>query len=162
MATTRIIPMHINKGKTLAQCLSDRLDYGENPDKTKDGEFISSYECDPETAASEFLLSKKRYRTLTGRIQDSDVIAYQIRQSFKPGEITPEEANRIGYELPCASPKENTPFSSAPMWIKSTSTTVFIGTRPGWTAPANSATFTAVERRSGNSVISSASSIACR
>ncbi|MCF0126960.1 MAG: relaxase/mobilization nuclease domain-containing protein, partial [Pseudobutyrivibrio sp.] len=27
-----------------------------------------------------------------------DIIAYQIRQSFKPGEITPEEANQIGYE----------------------------------------------------------------
>jgi len=27
------------------------------------------------------------------------VIAYQLRQSFKPGEITPEEANKIGYEL---------------------------------------------------------------
>ena len=27
------------------------------------------------------------------------MIAYQIRQSFKPGEITPEEANRAGYEL---------------------------------------------------------------
>ena len=28
-----------------------------------------------------------------------DVIAYQIRQSFKPGEITPEEANQVGYEM---------------------------------------------------------------
>ena len=27
------------------------------------------------------------------------IIAYQIRQSFRPGEITAEEANRIGYEL---------------------------------------------------------------
>jgi len=27
------------------------------------------------------------------------VIAYQVRQSFKPGEVTPEEANRIGYEF---------------------------------------------------------------
>ena len=27
------------------------------------------------------------------------MIAYQIRQSFKPGEITPEEANRLGQEL---------------------------------------------------------------
>ena len=26
------------------------------------------------------------------------MIAYQIRQSFKPGEITPEEANKVGYE----------------------------------------------------------------
>ena len=28
MATTRIIPMHLNKGKTLAQCLADRTEYG--------------------------------------------------------------------------------------------------------------------------------------
>ena len=27
------------------------------------------------------------------------MIAYQIRQSFKPGEITPEEANQVGHEL---------------------------------------------------------------
>ena len=99
LATTRIIPMHINKGKTLAQCLSDRMGYGENPEKTNGGEYITSYECDPQTADSEFLLSKKRYLTLTGRTQDNDVIAYQIRQSFKPGEITPKEANRIGYEF---------------------------------------------------------------
>ena len=26
------------------------------------------------------------------------MLCYQIRQSFKPGEITPEEASRIGYE----------------------------------------------------------------
>jgi len=99
LATTRIIPMHINRGKTLAQCLSDRLDYGENPVKTEGGELISSYECDPATADSEFLLAKQRYKTITGRTQENDVIAYQIRQSFKPGEITPEEANRIGYEF---------------------------------------------------------------
>ena len=30
--------------------------------------------------------------------KQADVIAYQIRQSFKLGEITPEEANRLGYE----------------------------------------------------------------
>lgn len=27
-----------------------------------------------------------------------EIIAYQIRQSFKPGEITPDKANAIGYE----------------------------------------------------------------
>lgn len=26
------------------------------------------------------------------------MLCYQIRQSFRPGEITPEEANRVGYE----------------------------------------------------------------
>ena len=35
MATTRIIPMHINKGKTIAQCMKARIDYVKNPDKTE-------------------------------------------------------------------------------------------------------------------------------
>lgn len=46
-----------------------------------------------------FMLSKRQYELATGRRQKSDVIAYQIRQSFKPGEITAEEANKVGYEL---------------------------------------------------------------
>ncbi len=91
--------MHQNKGKTIRQCLSYRLDYGKNPDKTQEGQLISAYACDPETADAEFALSKREYFQLTGRRQDSDVIAYQVRQSFRPGEITPEEANRIGYEF---------------------------------------------------------------
>ena len=84
MATTRIIPMHLNKGKTLAQCLADRTEYGMNPDKTEGGTLISAFACEPETAVSEFALSKREYRELTGRVQESDVIAYQVRQSFKP------------------------------------------------------------------------------
>lgn len=47
----------------------------------------------------ERMLSKRQYELATGRRQRSDVIAYQIRQSFKPGEITAEEANKVGYEL---------------------------------------------------------------
>ena len=80
--------------------MKDRFDYGKNPDKTEDGELISSYACDHMTADAEFLLSKAKYKATTGREQrrDADVLCYQIRQSFKPGEITPEEANRVGYE----------------------------------------------------------------
>ena len=99
MATTRIISMHVSQGKTIADCLTDRIDYSKNPDKTQGGELISAYECDPKTADAEFLYSKRQYKTLTGREQQSDVIAYQVRQSFKPGEITPEDANRVGYEF---------------------------------------------------------------
>ena len=91
--------MHLNKGKTIRQCLTDRLDYGKNPDKTEQGQLVTSFACSPDTADNEFALSKREYFQLTGRKQDSDVIAYQVRQSFKPGEITPEEANRIGYEF---------------------------------------------------------------
>ncbi len=98
-ATTRIIPLHLNKGKTLAACLSARIGYAINPDKTENYEQISAYECDPHTADAEFLFSKRQYEHITGRTQKNDVIAYQIRQSFRPGEVTPEEANRIGYEF---------------------------------------------------------------
>lgn len=89
----------MNKGKTLAQTLRDRTDYAQNPDKTDGYKLISSFECDHKTMANEFLLSKRQYRILNGRTQKNDVIAYQVRQSFKPGEVTPEEANRIGYEF---------------------------------------------------------------
>ena len=99
MATTHLIPMHQNKGKTVSQCLTDRTEYVKNPDKTADGEFISAYECDPATVDAEFLAAKRIYADRTGRSQQSDVIAYQVRQSFRPGEITPEEANKIGYEF---------------------------------------------------------------
>ena len=99
MATTRIIPMHKNKGKSIAQCLHDRTAYAMNPAKTKGGELVSSFACDPHTVEAEFLLSKREYKAFTGREQERDVIAYQVRQSFKPGEVTPEEANRIGYEF---------------------------------------------------------------
>ena len=100
MAVTRLITHHISKGETIAQSLKDRFDYGQNPDKTQGGELISSYECDHQTADAEFLLSKAKYKAVTGREQkrESDVLCYQIRQSFVPGEITPEEANRVGYE----------------------------------------------------------------
>ena len=110
MATTRLISMHQNKGKSIADCLADRTDYAKNPDKTNDGEYISSYECDPKTVQGEFLLSKRIYLDITGREQTNDVIAYQIRQSFKPREITPELANQVGYELGMRFTKGNHAF----------------------------------------------------
>ena len=99
LAATRLIALHKNKGKSVAACLKSRTDYAQNPDKTQQGELVSSYECSPLTVDEEFMLSKRQYELATGRRQKSDVIAYQIRQSFKPGEITAEEANKVGYEL---------------------------------------------------------------
>ena len=99
MATTRIIPMHINKGKTISQCMKARIDYVKNPDKTEDGTLISSYECTPESADHEFVLARNEYMSLVGKQNPNEVIAYQLRQSFKPGEVTAEEANQIGYQL---------------------------------------------------------------
>ena len=99
LAATRLIPMRKNKGKSIGACLHNHTSYIQNPDKTEQGELVSSYQCSPLTVDEEFLLTKRLYELTTGRSQKSDVIAYQVRQSFKPGEVTPEEANRIGYEF---------------------------------------------------------------
>ena len=94
-----MIPMRKNKGKSIGACLHNHTSYIQNPDKTEQGELVSSYQCSPLTVDEEFLLTKRLYEQTTGRSQKSDVIAYQVRQSFKPGEVTPEEANRIGHEF---------------------------------------------------------------
>lgn len=99
MAATRLIPMHVNKGKTIAQSLGDRTDYAKNPEKTHKGKLVTGYQCDPRTVDEEFMLSKRQYEQITGRRQRHEVVAYQIRQSFKPGEVTPEQANHLGREL---------------------------------------------------------------
>lgn len=99
MAATRLIAMHIQKARSIRQCIKDRTDYAENNEKTNEGEYISAYGCDAKTVDKEFAVSKNEYEINTGRQpKKNDVIAYQIRQSFKPGEVEPEEANRIGYE----------------------------------------------------------------
>lgn len=99
VAATRLIALHKNKGKSVATCLKSRTDYAQNPDKTEQGQLVSSYKCSPLTVDEEFMLSKRQYELVTGRRQKNDVIVYQIRQSFKPGEIAAEEANKVGYEL---------------------------------------------------------------
>ena len=100
MATTRIIPLHAGKGRTVGKAISDIIDYVKNPEKTDHGRLITSYQCDSRVADAQFLLDKQTYASRTGRVRGKDdVIAYHLRQSFVPGEITPEEANRLGVEL---------------------------------------------------------------
>ena len=100
MATTRLMPLHTGKGRSVATALGKTTNYVENSEKTDGGEWISSYECDPMMADEEFLFTKRQYAQLTGRDQgERDVIAYHLRQSFKPGEIDPATANKIGYDL---------------------------------------------------------------
>ena len=100
MATTRIMPLHVGKGRTESRAISDIIDYVANPQKTDNGKLITGYACDSRTADAEFLLAKRQYIAATGRVRGTDdVIAYHVRQSFRPGEITQEEANRLGVEF---------------------------------------------------------------
>ncbi|MCR5657588.1 MAG: relaxase/mobilization nuclease domain-containing protein [Butyrivibrio sp.] len=97
MAATKLIAMHKNVGMTVGQCLGARLKYAEDEEKTDDERYITSYACNWKIADKEFMDFRNEYFKTRGAIQ-GDIIAYQIRQSFKPGEVTPEEANAIGYE----------------------------------------------------------------
>ena len=94
------MPLHVGKGRTESRAISDIIDYVANPKKTDNGRLITGYACDSRTADAEFLLAKRQYIAATGRVRGADdVIAYHVRQSFRPGEITPEEANRLGVEF---------------------------------------------------------------
>ena len=111
MATTRLMPLHSGKVRTVAEALGRVTDYVKNPEKTNGGDLVTAYQCNPSIAGQEFLFSKRQYAVITGRERkDNDVIAYHLRQSFKPGEITPELANKIGYDLAMSLTKGNHSF----------------------------------------------------
>jgi len=95
MATTYIKPYKVSKGSTAIQTMQDRFEYGLDPKKCA---AVSSHLCQPETAHAEFMLVKNQYEAITGRPADKGHLFFQIRQAFPPGEVSVEEAQRIGYE----------------------------------------------------------------
>ena len=50
MATTRLIPLHSGKGRTVAEALGRAMDYVENPEKTNSGNLVTVYQCNPSIA----------------------------------------------------------------------------------------------------------------
>ena len=61
MATTRIMPLHVGKGRTESRAISDIIDYVANPQKTDNGRLIAGFACDSRTVDAEFLLAKRQY-----------------------------------------------------------------------------------------------------
>ena len=80
MAVAKLLPRKAALTKTRAQSMTARHEYDSNPDKTREGKLVSSYMCQPESAAAEFEASKLIYEATTGRSQpkDRDVIMYRI------------------------------------------------------------------------------------
>ena len=72
MATTRIMPLHIGKGRTESRAISEIIDYVANPQKTDHGRLIADYECDSRVADAEFMLAKRQYIAATGRVRGAD------------------------------------------------------------------------------------------
>lgn len=101
MAVSDLLPRKMTKGRSRLQTMRDRIGYDMKEEKTADGALISAYMCCPESAAEEFEMSRLLYEKNTGRKQPEsrDIIAYRLIQSCAPGEITPEDANKLGYEL---------------------------------------------------------------
>jgi hypothetical protein len=93
MAATWIKSLHISKTMTKSSAVAAIIDYVENPHKTNGGGLITSYECDSRIADEQFLLAKREYE--------------YIRQSFKSGEITPEQALELGYATALCFTKDN-------------------------------------------------------
>lgn len=74
----------------LDEDLQNALKYAENSDKTDEQMFVSGINCSKSRAYEEMCAVKKRYG------ERGKVIAYHGYQSFQAGELTPEEAHRIG------------------------------------------------------------------
>ena len=83
--------------------------------QTDNGRLITGWQCDSRVADAEFLLSKRQYAALTGRTRgEDDVIAYHVRQSFVPGEITPRrKPTASAWSLQSGSPRAIMPSLSA-------------------------------------------------
>lgn len=138
MATTRLMPLHAGKGRTAGIAIAAIIDYVKNPEKTDNGRLITSWQCDSRVADSEFLFSKQQYIRNIGRVRGADdVIAYHLRQSFRPGEIMPEEANRLGCELAQRFTRVIMPTLSVRTLIRLTSIITSFGTLPLWMNSAN-------------------------
>lgn len=77
MATTRIMPLHTCKGRTVGKAIADIIDYVDDPSKTDEGRLVTSWQCNSRIADAEFLYTKNEYIQKTGRVRgDDNVIAY--------------------------------------------------------------------------------------
>lgn len=85
--------MAITKIHAVKATVHKAIDYICNPQKTDESILISSFGCSPQTAAYDFKFA-------LSRTNPSDPNkAFHLIQAFMPGEVSYEEAHRIGTEL---------------------------------------------------------------
>lgn len=101
MAITKIIAIRDRLDKRINYAVNGEkttldagITYATNPEKTEQHFFTSALNCEScETAYAEMQVTKRRFGKLGG------VVGYHFIQSFTPGEVTPEQAHRIGVEF---------------------------------------------------------------
>ncbi len=84
MAYTKIHP--------IKSTLKMAVDYISNPDKTDRQILVSAFACSLPTAHLEFAKTREKFNVKNGNL------AYHCIQSFKPDEVTPEQAHLIGIQ----------------------------------------------------------------
>ena len=85
-----------NPEKTVKPGLQDFFNvfsYTQNSDKTAGGQFVTAINCQKDIALQQMILTKQRYG------KEDGYIAWHGYQSFKPGEVTPEQCHTLGVEL---------------------------------------------------------------
>lgn len=75
------------------QALGDVMKYATNGDKTEKQFFVTGVNCDIATARDEMLIAKAQWN------DESEIVCYHGFQSFKSGELTPEQAHEVGVKL---------------------------------------------------------------
>lgn len=75
------------------QAMVDVMEYATNKDKTEQRYFVTGVNCDPTTARDEMMITKAQWN------DESEIVCYHGFQSFKHGEVTPEQAHEVGVKL---------------------------------------------------------------
>jgi len=78
--------------KYLDDYLAQVLRYAQNEEKTDQKMYVSGVNCSADHAYEDMMATKRRFGKLGGNV------AYHGYQSFKTGEVTPEQAHQIGIE----------------------------------------------------------------
>ena len=75
------------------QAMGDVMKYATNDDKTERQFFVTGVNRDPATARDEMMIAKAQWN------HQSEIVCYHGFQSFKAGEVTPEQAHEVGVKL---------------------------------------------------------------
>lgn len=82
--------------KFSADDLNRLLSYTQNQNKTEHQLYVTGFRCNPATAYRRMYRTKKRWNQ---PMDEGDILAYHIIQSFSPGEATPDQVHKIGCEF---------------------------------------------------------------
>lgn len=94
---SRVVDYAANPNKTIYSDLQKVIHYADDSNKTINGKekacFVTGVNCNANTAFEEMYAVQERFNKVNGNV------AYHAYQSFKTGEVTPEQCHRIGVQL---------------------------------------------------------------